>query len=119
MNYDVIFLDWMMPGADGFEILRAIKAAGVRSEVVMITGHSTIESAVQAMRDGAADYLANPSRPINCGWCSEKVAERSSLISENAAAPQGVGSQSGARGDHWGEPADAAGLRPDETRGTD
>ncbi len=84
-NYDVIFLDWMMPGADGFEILRAIKSAGVRSEVVMITGHSTIESAVQAMRDGAADYLSKPFTPDQLRLVLKKVAERSSLISENAA----------------------------------
>ena len=62
-DYDVIFLDWMMPGADGFEILRRVKAAGVQSEVVIITGHSTIESAVQAIRDGASDYLSKPFTP--------------------------------------------------------
>ena len=83
-NYDVIFLDWMMPGADGFEILRAVKAAGVRSEVVIITGHSTIESAVQAIRDGAADYLSKPFTPDQLRLVFRKVVERSSLIVENA-----------------------------------
>ncbi|MHB0955417.1 MAG: sigma-54-dependent transcriptional regulator [Pirellulaceae bacterium] len=83
-DFDVIFLDWMMPGADGFEILRAVKAAGVRSEVVIITGHSTIESAVQAIRDGASDYLAKPFTPDQLRLVLRKVVERSSLIVENA-----------------------------------
>jgi DNA-binding NtrC family response regulator len=84
-DYDVVFLDWMMPGADGFEILRCIKSAGVQSEVVIITGHSTIESAVQAMRDGASDYLSKPFTPSQLRVALRKVVERSSLMSENAA----------------------------------
>lgn len=87
-DYDVIFLDWMMPGADGFEILRAVKAAGVRSEVVLITGHSTIESAVQAMRDGASDYLSKPFTPDQLRLVLRKVVERSSLMVENALLRQ-------------------------------
>ncbi len=83
-NYDVIFLDWMMPGADGFDILRSVKAAGVPSEVVIITGHSTIESAVQAIREGASDYLSKPFTPDQLRLVLRKVVERSSLIVENA-----------------------------------
>ncbi len=83
-DFDVIFLDWMMPGADGFEILRCLKSAGVSSEVVIITGHSTIESAVQAMRDGASDYLSKPFTPSQLHVALRKVVERSSLMSENA-----------------------------------
>jgi len=83
-QFDIIFLDWMMPGTDGFDILRSVKAAGVHSEVVMITGHSTIESAVQAMRDGAADYLSKPFTPDQLRLVLRKVVERSSLIAENA-----------------------------------
>ena len=84
-NYDVIFLDWMMPNLDGFEILRRIKAAGVPSEVVLITGHSTIESAVQAIKDGATDYLSKPFTPEELRMMLRKVIERSALIKENAA----------------------------------
>ncbi len=83
-DYDVIFLDWMMPGADGFEILRSVKAAGVQSEVIIITGHSTIESAVQAIREGASDYLSKPFTPDQLRLALRKVIERSSLIAENA-----------------------------------
>lgn len=83
-EFDVIFLDWMMPGADGFEILRTVKAAGVTAEVVIITGHSTIESAVQAIRDGASDYLSKPFTPDQLRLVLRKVVERSSLMAENA-----------------------------------
>ncbi len=83
-DYDIIFLDWMMPGADGFEILRSVKGAGVQSEVVIITGHSTIESAVQAIRDGASDYLSKPFTPDQLRLTLRKVVERSRLIVENA-----------------------------------
>jgi DNA-binding NtrC family response regulator len=82
-DYDVIFLDWMMPGVDGFDILRRVKAAGVRSEVVIITGHSTIESAVQAIKDGATDYLGKPFTPQQLRVTLKKVVERSALIREN------------------------------------
>jgi DNA-binding NtrC family response regulator len=87
-QYDVIFVDWMMPGIDGFEILRRIKAAGVPSEVVIITGHSTIESAVQAIRDGAADYLGKPFTPEQLRMVLRKVVKRSELIRENAMLRQ-------------------------------
>ncbi len=87
-DFDVIFLDWMMPGADGFEILRSVKAAGIQSEVVIITGHSTIESAVQAIRDGASDYLSKPFTPAQLRLVLRKVVERSRLIAENALLRQ-------------------------------
>ena len=93
-DYDVIFLDWMMPGADGFEILRSVKAAGVQAEVVMITGHSTIESAVQAIRDGASDYLSKPFTPDQLRLVLRKVVERSSLIVRERLAEKGIGGQS-------------------------
>ncbi|MFH1419927.1 MAG: sigma-54 dependent transcriptional regulator [Planctomycetota bacterium] len=83
-DYDVIFLDLMMPGIDGFEILRRIRAAGVPSEAVIITGHSTVESAVEAMKEGAADYLSKPFSPSQLKMVLQKVWERSVLIRENA-----------------------------------
>ena len=54
-DFDVILVDLMMPGISGLEILQEIKAAGVSAEVAIITGHSTVESAVEAMKEGAAD----------------------------------------------------------------
>ena len=62
-DWDVVLVDLMMPGISGMEILRQIKAAGVPSEVVIITGHATVESAVDAMKQGPHDYLSKPFSP--------------------------------------------------------
>lgn len=82
-DFDVILLDLMMPGIDGLEILRQVKAAGVSSEVVIVTGHSTVESAVEAMKQGAADYLSKPFSPNQLKMVLKKVCERSALMREN------------------------------------
>lgn len=83
-EFDVVFLDLMMPGLDGMEVLRRIKQAGIATEVVIITGHSTVESAVEAMQLGAADYLSKPFSPAELKLVLGKVAERSALLRENA-----------------------------------
>jgi DNA-binding NtrC family response regulator len=57
---DVVVLDVKMPGMDGVETLKAIKAARPLVEVVMLTGHATVESAIEGMKLGALDYLMKP-----------------------------------------------------------
>ena len=84
-GFDVILVDLMMPDIDGLEILKRVKAAGLSSEVVIITGHSTVESAVAAMTEGAADYLSKPFSPSQLSLVLHKVWEHSALIRENAA----------------------------------
>lgn len=84
-GFDVVLLDLMMPGIDGMEALRQIKAAGVASEVVIITGHATVESAVEAMKAGATDYVTKPFSPSQLRTVVQRVCERSALIRENAA----------------------------------
>ncbi|MDZ7618881.1 MAG: sigma-54 dependent transcriptional regulator, partial [Patescibacteria group bacterium] len=83
-EFDVLFLDLMMPGMDGMEVLRRIKQGGIATEVVIITGHSTVESAVEAMQLGAADYLSKPFSPAELKLVLGKVTERSALLRENA-----------------------------------
>ncbi len=60
---DVVLLDLRMPGLDGMDVLKTIKERWPDSEVVVITGYPTIESAKQAVRLGAFDYLAKPVGP--------------------------------------------------------
>jgi len=84
-GFDVILVDLMMPGINGLEILKRVKAAEVSSEVVIITGHSTVESAVEAMKEGAADYLSKPFSPNQLKMVLQKVWERSALVRENLA----------------------------------
>jgi DNA-binding NtrC family response regulator len=82
-DFDLVLLDLKMPGIHGLEILREIKAAGVLSEVVIITGHAAVDSAVEAMKLGAADYLCKPFSPEGLKLVLGKVWERSALIREN------------------------------------
>ena len=87
-DFDVLLVDLVMPGIDGLEILKQVKAAGVSSEVVIITAHSTVESAVEAMKQGAADYLSKPFSPNQLRMVLQKVCERSALIRENVLLRQ-------------------------------
>jgi DNA-binding NtrC family response regulator len=59
-SVDVVILDVKMPGMDGIETLREIKKIYPLVEVIMLTGHATIETAVEGMRLGAFDYLMKP-----------------------------------------------------------
>jgi DNA-binding NtrC family response regulator len=59
-NTDVVVLDVKMPGMDGIETLKAIKARYPLIEVIMLTGHATVESAIDGMKVGALDYLMKP-----------------------------------------------------------
>lgn len=61
--FDVVLLDLRMLGADGITVLRKIKEKWPDSEVVIITGYPTIETAKEAVRLGAYDYLAKPIGP--------------------------------------------------------
>jgi DNA-binding NtrC family response regulator len=61
--FDVVLLDVRMPGAQGLDVLKAIKQRWPASEVVIITGYPTVESARQALQLGACDYLAKPADP--------------------------------------------------------
>ena len=60
---DVILLDLMMPGIDGFEVLDCINRKWPEIYVIIITGFATVEKAVQAMKNGAFDFLAKPFNP--------------------------------------------------------
>jgi DNA-binding NtrC family response regulator len=59
-NIDVVILDVKMPGMDGIETLGKIKKAYPLIEVVMLTAHATVESAIEGMKRGAYDYLMKP-----------------------------------------------------------
>ena len=59
-NVDVVILDVKMPGMDGIETLKKMKSAFPLTEIVMLTAHATVESAIEGMRFGAFDYLMKP-----------------------------------------------------------
>ena len=60
-EYDVIVLDVKMPGKDGIETLKEIKNLKQLPQVIMLTGHATVETAIQGMKVGAYDYIMKPT----------------------------------------------------------
>ncbi len=59
-DYDAIVLDLMLPGIDGFEVCRRMRAGGVRSPVLMLTARDAIDDRVRGLDTGADDYLVKP-----------------------------------------------------------
>ena len=60
-EFDVIVLDVQMPGKNGVETLKEVKKIEQLSQVIMLTGHATVKTAIQGMKNGAYDYLMKPT----------------------------------------------------------
>ncbi|HAA04953.1 MAG TPA: response regulator [Syntrophobacteraceae bacterium] len=60
-NFDVVVLDVLMPGMDGIETLKYIKKRKPFVEVIILTGHASVESGIQGMQHGAFDYVMKPA----------------------------------------------------------
>ncbi|MBC2709582.1 MAG: response regulator [Desulfosarcina sp.] len=71
-GFDVVVLDVKMPGMDGITTLGKIKKHSPETEVIMLTGHATVESGIQAIREGAFDYLM---KPCDIEELAEKIKE--------------------------------------------
>ena len=80
--FDLLFVDIKMPGMDGIQLLERVKSEFPDTIVVIITAYGSIESAVQAMKLGAADYLLKPFKPDQLSLAMEKVAQQKKLVSE-------------------------------------
>jgi DNA-binding NtrC family response regulator len=80
---DIVITDVKMPQMDGMEVLEKIKKEYPDILVIMITGYSTVQSAVQAMKLGAFDYIPKPFTPDEVLVVVEKAMEKKSLIYEN------------------------------------
>ena len=79
----VIILDVKMPGIDGIELLREIKSMEIRTEVIMITGHGDIDTAIQALRYGAFDYISKPMEYDELALAIVRAIEKQDMIIEN------------------------------------
>jgi DNA-binding NtrC family response regulator len=80
--FDLVITDLKMVGADGMEVLRAVKQRQPGTEVVLLTAYGTIESAVEAMRIGAYDYLPKPVDPERVVHIAAKAVEHKALREE-------------------------------------
>ena len=58
--YDVVLLDVKMPGISGIEVLKRMKEKGIKAEVIVLSGHASLDTAVEIVKYGAYDYLLKP-----------------------------------------------------------
>ena len=93
-DFDVVLLDLKMPGIGGMEALRRIRDAGASAEVVVLTGHPDVDSAIQAMKLGAYDYLTKPFKLAEVEEVLRRAAERKRLQKENTALRRMVAQRS-------------------------
>ena len=81
-NFDVIFCDIKMPGMDGVEVLEKIIENGVDSSVVMISGHGSIDTAVECIKKGAFDFIQKPLDLNRILITLKNATDKTSLIKE-------------------------------------
>src|SRR5512139_1118153 len=81
--FDVVITDLKMPGIDGMDVLNTLQKDYPDSIVIMITGFSTVETAVEAMKLGAFDYIPKPFTPDEVSIVVKKAIEKKSLLAEN------------------------------------
>jgi two-component system response regulator AtoC len=80
---DIILADLMMPNMTGLEFLPRVKQLLPRTEIAIMTGHGSIETAVQAMKLGAYDYITKPFRIEELKLLLQRMAEKVNLVAEN------------------------------------
>ncbi|MCP3943450.1 MAG: sigma-54-dependent Fis family transcriptional regulator [Desulfobacteraceae bacterium] len=81
-NFDTLFVDMKMPGMSGFELLKKVKQTYPDTTVVIITAYGSIDSAVQAMKAGASDYLLKPFKPDQLSLVMEKISQQIKINTE-------------------------------------
>ncbi len=81
-SVDLILTDLNLPGDSGLDLLRKVRLDYPDAQVVMLTGYGSIETAVEAMRNGAFDYLTKPIRPDELRTVVRRVLERRRLLEE-------------------------------------
>ena len=94
-TFDAVLLDLRLPGAGGLDALRRIKERRPEAIVIVVTGYGTVQSAVQAMKNGAYDYVTKPFSVDELKLLLERVATHLKLKSENRLLREKVKSKQG------------------------
>jgi len=85
-KFPVILLDMKLPGIDGIEVLRKINDLDHQSKIIMITGYGSVDTAIEAMKLGAVDYLRKPFKPEEILQLVKEVFARFELEAKEAEA---------------------------------
>lgn len=93
-NWEVILLDLKMPGMDGIEALKILKEVSPESEILIMTAYARIDTAVEAMKEGAFDYLVKPFDPAAVEMLIKKIMKHHELVLENIVLRQQLADKS-------------------------
>lgn len=87
-SYHMVLLDVRLPGIDGLAVLEALREQAPLTQVIMLTGHGALDTAIRAMKLGAYDYLTKPLQLDELEAVLQKAAEKRALQQENVALKQ-------------------------------
>ena len=82
-RWSILLVDLKMPGIDGLEVLRRVKEKSPETAVVIMTAYATVDTAVNAMKIGAFDYIVKPFDPEEVSLLVEKIVAQQALVREN------------------------------------
>jgi len=84
-GFDLVITDWKMPKVDGLEMARRIKKEKPNTQVIMITGYPSVDSSIEAIRSGVADYVPKPFTPEELTDAALRVLQKAGRVT--AAVP--------------------------------
>ncbi|MEJ2093199.1 MAG: sigma-54 dependent transcriptional regulator [Syntrophobacterales bacterium] len=83
VRFDLVFLDVVLPGLGGMEVLQAVKTRAPDTEVILITGHASLDAAIEAVKGGAFHYVSKPLKLEEIRHLTQKALEHKRLLEEN------------------------------------
>ena len=93
-DFDLVVADLVMPGMSGLEVLERTRSFAPAPDVILITGHASVETAIEALRKGAFDYLQKPFQLEDLASCVERLLRHR----DRPGAPAPAGRDRGSRG---------------------
>src|SRR5262249_55220262 len=103
--FPLVITDLVMPDGSGLDVLTAAKERSQATEVIVMTAHSSVEHALDAMKRGAYDFVTKPFSPAEILALSQKALEKSSILLENQRLRAQISRLESADGDLFASPA--------------